>query len=328
MRFLRIPAILLVTILATATQPACVVGVGGERGTFDRTLTVTGAVRLEVQTGSGNINIRRGAAGSVHIAGEFRVGTWLWDDAHGRARRLAENPPIEQRGNLILVGSDVSRERLRNVRINYEITVPEDTEVASTTASGGQTVRDVKGPVRVTSASGSVTVENVAKDATVSAASGRLTVRDIGGNLRTSTASGSQTMENIGGEVRARGASGSLTINNPGRRLEASTASGHIQIRGAKEDVRASNASGGVSVEGNPASGSLWQVKSTSGGIRLRLLEPANVEVALESRSGSISTDFPITIQTKSRHELRGVIGKRDARIEAETTSGSIRILR
>ncbi len=328
MRLARIPAILLLAIAAAATQPACVVGIDGERGTFDRTLAVTGPVRLEVKAGSGSINIRRGAQGSVHIVGEFRIGTWLWgDDAHERARRLTENPPIEQRGSLILVGSEVSRQLLRNVRVNYEITVPEDTEVASTTASGGQTIRDVKGPVRVTSASGSVTVGNVAKDVTIAAASGGLNARDIRGDLHTSTASGSQTIENIDGEVRVRAASGSLTINNPGQRVDASTASGHIQIRGAKEDVRARNASGGVSVEGSPANGSLWQVKSTSGSIRLRLLEPANVEVALETRSGGISTDLPITIQSKSRHELRGTIGKPNARIEASTTSGSIHIL-
>ena len=330
MRSARIPAILLLTIVAAATQPACVVGIDGERGTFERTLAVSGVVRLEVQTASGSINISRavGTEGSVHIVGKFRVGTWLWGDARERARHLKENPPIEQRGSLILVGSGVSRELLRNVQISYEITVPEDTEVVSTAASGQQTIRDVKGPVRATSASGSVTVGNVAKDVTITAASGELSARDIGGNLRASTASGSQTIEDVDGEVRARAASGSLTINQPGRRVDASNASGHIQIRGAKGDVRARNASGGVSVEGNPASGALWEISSASGGIHLRLLEPVDVEVALETRSGSITTDRPITIQSKSRHELRGLIGKPDARIEASTTSGSIRILR
>lgn len=327
MRSVRIPAVFLIVVLAGVTQPACVAGLGGERGTFDRTLTVTGPVRLEVETGSGNITLRRGPAGSVHIVGDFQVGSWLWGDAREHAQRLAQNPPIEQRDNLILVGSGAGRELLRHVHLSFEITVPEDTEVAATTASGQQNIRDVKGPVRVTSASGSVTVENVAKDATVAAASGGLTLRDVGGNLRSSTASGSQTIEKIGGEVRARAASGSITIDGPGGRVEANTASGHVDIRGAKEDVRARNASGGISVEGNATKGALWQLSTASGSVRLRLLEPVNVEVALESRSGSISTDFPITIQTKSRHELRGVIGKSDARIEASTTSGSIRIL-
>ncbi len=328
MRLARIPAIFFLAIVMPATQPACVVGIDNERTTFERTLTVTGPVRLEVQTGSGNIHIRRGTEGSVHIAGEFRVGSSLWGDAQERARRLAENPPIEQRGNLIVVGSDVSRELLRNVRASYEITVPEDSEVGSTTASGQQSIRDVKGPVRATSASGSVTIENVAKDVIIAAASGGLNARDIGGDLRASTASGSQTMENIAGEVRTRAASGSLTIHSPGRRVDASNASGHIEILGAKADVRAHNASGGVSVEGNPGNGGLWEISSVSGGIHLRLLEPVEAEVALETRSGRITTDFPITIQSKSRHELRGTIGKPNARIEASTTSGSIRILR
>jgi hypothetical protein len=328
MRFKRLPATVFLAIALVGTQCACVIDGDRERGTFERTLSVTAPVRLEVRTGSGTIDVHRGGAGTVHIVGEFRVGAWPWSDARERARSLRDNPPIEQRENLILVGSNMGRELLRNIHISYQITVPEDTEVSSTAASGQQTIRDVKGPVRITSASGGVTVEKIATDVSISAASGDLVVREVGGHLRTASASGSQTLEDVGREVRARAASGSLTIRNPGGRVEAANASGHIEIRGAKEDVRARNASGGITVEGKPGGGAFWEISSASGGIRLRLADPVDAEVALETRSGSIDSDFPITIQSKSRREVRGSIGKPNARIEASTLSGSIHLLR
>jgi len=41
-------------------------------GSFDRTLTVAGAVDLTVQAGSGQIRIQPGAAGSVRIAAKLK----------------------------------------------------------------------------------------------------------------------------------------------------------------------------------------------------------------------------------------------------------------
>jgi DUF4097 and DUF4098 domain-containing protein YvlB len=52
-----------------------------------------------------------------------------------------------------------------------------------------------------------------------------------------------------------------------------------------------------------------------------------NAMIELETGSGSIETDFPITVQRHSRNHVQGQIGDGSGRVTIETGSGSIRLL-
>ncbi|HLK33843.1 MAG TPA: hypothetical protein VKT29_12185, partial [Terriglobales bacterium] len=43
------------------------------RGSFERTLTVSGPVNLDVSTGSGDISVHKGPVGSVQVSGRIKV---------------------------------------------------------------------------------------------------------------------------------------------------------------------------------------------------------------------------------------------------------------
>jgi hypothetical protein len=76
-------------------------------GRFDRTLTVSGPVDLEVETGSGSIAIRPGSADKVEIHASIRASSgWHLSDsvAEAKVRSLESNAPIVQVGNTIRVG--------------------------------------------------------------------------------------------------------------------------------------------------------------------------------------------------------------------------------
>ncbi len=47
----------------------------GIEGSFDRTLTVSGPLDLDVETGSGSISIRQGTVNRVEIHAKIRAGT-------------------------------------------------------------------------------------------------------------------------------------------------------------------------------------------------------------------------------------------------------------
>src|ERR1700674_3712623 len=80
-------------------------GVGAE-GTFSRTLAVSGPVDLDVQTGSGDIQIRTGAPGTVEVRGRVRCwNIWRGVSAEGRVRQVEADPPIAQSGNVIRLGA-------------------------------------------------------------------------------------------------------------------------------------------------------------------------------------------------------------------------------
>ena len=128
-------------------------------GSFDRNYDVTGAIRLELTNASGDVDITRSADGKVHVHGEVRASGFGSQSSQKLLDETVSNPPIEQRGDTIRIGKEMSR--MRNVSITYTIQVPHDTEVNVTVASGAQTIRGVRGPVKVQAASGTIRVEKI-----------------------------------------------------------------------------------------------------------------------------------------------------------------------
>ena len=125
-------------ISAIATLAACVAqpAVAADEGHFDRTLTVTGAVDLDVQTGSGDITVRPGNAGSVEIHAKIQANGWHFGGDNSQIEAIEKNPPIQQEGNTIRIGHVEDRDLLRHVSISYEIITPKETKLHSTSGSG------------------------------------------------------------------------------------------------------------------------------------------------------------------------------------------------
>jgi hypothetical protein len=96
-------ALIALTVVCVACSIPASAGQGrffvGAEGRFDRTLNVSssGRLNLEVTTGSGSINIRRGASDRVEIHGRIQAGlNWFRSsrDSEDVVRSLESNPPI------------------------------------------------------------------------------------------------------------------------------------------------------------------------------------------------------------------------------------------
>src|ERR1035438_5437772 len=74
-------------------------------GSFDRTLSVTGFVDLDLTTDAGGIHVTPGPPGTVRIHGILKASdNWFTrGDAESHIRELEAHPPIEQNGNGIRV---------------------------------------------------------------------------------------------------------------------------------------------------------------------------------------------------------------------------------
>jgi DUF4097 and DUF4098 domain-containing protein YvlB len=294
------------------------------RGSFDRSYSVSGPIRLELTNASGDVDIAGSADGKLHVHGEVRVSGMGFGNPQKRLDDTVANPPIEQKGGTIRIGKEMSN--LRNISIAYTIQVPHDTEVSATVASGAQTIRGVRGPVKVQAASGSIRVENIDRDAQLTTASGSVSASDVGDDVRISTASGSVSVSNTKGDVRVNALAGVIQVVRPGGRVEAETASGAVEIQGASNDVKAHAASGRVTVQGNPGANSYWELKTVSGGVHLSVPATANFHLSAQAVSGEIRADIPIMIEEQGKHSLRARMGNGGARVEVQTVSGEIRV--
>jgi DUF4097 and DUF4098 domain-containing protein YvlB len=316
-------AALIGLLVAAMAATGCAMGPSAN-GSFDRTLSVTAPIRLELANASGDVSITGSTDGQVHVHGEVRSSGIGFDSPQKRLDEIVSNPPIEQKGDTVRVGKDLSR--IRNLSISYVIEVPRETEVDTTVASGSQTIRGVRGPVKAQAASGSIRVDHIERQTQLSTLSGSIDAQDIGDDLRASSASGSVTVSNIKGDVRISALSGATQITKPGGRVDADTASGSVEVRGATTDVKAHAASGRIDVRGNPDSNSYWDLKTVSGVVQLGVPANANFHLSAEAVSGQIKTDVPIVIEEQGKHSLRARVGNGGGRVEVHTISGEIRV--
>jgi DUF4097 and DUF4098 domain-containing protein YvlB len=310
------PGALLVCALGLAAT-----GTAAADNTFEKTLSVGGHVRLELNNGSGGVDIRGSGDGKVHISGKVTAGWSVFGSSEKNIQDVVSNPPIEQHDNVIHIGRNGNM--FKNISIDYKIEVPRDTEIDAGVASGGITMDNVRGPVKASSASGYVHVYRVEGDAQLNAASGSIEASGIGGILRVSTASGDVTVTDVKGDLKVSAASGSIRVTNPNDRVEASSASGAIEVSGAKNDLKVHAISGSVSVTGDPAN-HYWELKSVSGSVDIHVPPNASFLLTAETTSGGIRTNIPVILEEQGKHSLRAHIGASSGRIEVHTVSGGV----
>ncbi len=312
--------------LRIALAPAA--GVAAAEGHFERTLRVTGPVELTVGTGSGRINVRAGDSSNVRVSGTIRASNGFWDgdDADRRVRYLESNPPIEQHGNVIKIGHIEDHELQRNISISYELIVPVETRLRSSTGSGSQSIEGIRGPLNASTGSGSIKVSNLGDEVRASTGSGRIELESVKGSVHASTGSGPISALRVAGGFRASTGSGHVTLEQsaPGD-VDVGTGSGRIELKNVHGDVRAHTASGSMVAEGQ-GTGS-WRLSTASGSVTTRLPAQAGFDVRARTVSGSITTDRTMTVQgTLSRRELSGKIGNGGMLLDVSTVSGNIHI--
>jgi hypothetical protein len=293
-------------------------------GSFDRTYTVSGPIRMDLSNASGAIHIVGTSANTVHIHGDIHVRGFLFNNPEKQARELSANPPIEQKPDIIRVGKNLTE--LNGVAIDYTIELPHNAEVITKVASGAQTISNLQGPVKIDSASGAIEVNKIERAVQVNSASGSIRAQDLGDDFRANTASGNISASNVKGDVRIHGVSSSISISGPGARVEAGTTSGSVEINGAGNDVSASSVSGRVVVQGNPSGNSYWNLKTTSGSVEVEVPASANFHLSAQAVSGNINAGIPIVIEDQDKHSLRARVGNAGGRVEIHTISGGIRV--
>ena len=276
-------------------------------GHFDRTLQVSGAVSLDVSTGSGDIVVKTGGSGQVVVHGTIHSNSWPFGSENA-VHQVESNPPIQQSGSSIRIGYNLPEDVKRHVSINYEITVPADTSLQAHSGSGNIEVAGVRSEVQAQTGSGDVKV------------------RDIGSRLRVQTGSGNIRAEDVSAPFSAQAGSGDIEASLTGSGdVDVHTGSGTIQVRGIKGGLRARTGSGNIETDGSVTGP--WELHSGSGNIRLAVGSATGFNLDLHTSSGSIHSDLPITVQgSMGAHELKGTVKGGGPEVAVSTGSGDVEI--
>lgn len=296
------------------------------QGRFDRTLHVTGPVDLDVQTGSGSVTVRQGNPATVEIHASIRASGWAGSGTERRVHYLETHPPIEQNGNTIRIGHIQDRDLTRNISISYDLTVPEETKLRSTSGSGNENIEGIHGPVEAGSGSGNLNLANIGSGAQAHTGSGDITLSTIHGNAQADTGSGSVRATGIAGGFTGRSGSGGVRLEQTAAGdVSIGAGSGSIEIKGADGAVRAHTGSGNITAQGQPKGD--WNLHTGSGSLEVTFPAGAAYDLIAHTGSGSIYTSQPIEVQGKiGRHELHAKVHGGGSAVNLSTGSGSIRI--
>ncbi|MFF9057854.1 DUF4097 domain-containing protein [Streptomyces sp. NPDC101213] len=167
-----------------------------------------------------------------------------------------------------------------------------------------------------------VEVGVVSAGAVVSGIDGRAEVRGV---------SGDTTLVGLAGPVRADTVSGNVEAQALTGDLRFHSVSGDLTVVEAGSSVTADSVSGSMIVDLDPAGRATdISLTSVSGGIAIRLPQPADARVEANTASGSVSNAFE-DLRVSGRwgaKRITGRLGTGSARLKATTVSGSIALLR
>ena len=191
---------------------------------------------------------------------------------------------------------------------------------------------------------GEVSALGVDGDLTIDVAAASVTAERTTGSLIVDTGSGSVALRGNRGEISVDTGSGGVELSDlSGSRLKVDTGSGGVTGRNVEaEELLVDTGSGSVGLD-DVRSGSI-SIDTGSGGVRVGLLSaprsllvdtgsggvtivgPAGLgaEVELETGSGHIESDYPMTLTSKDHGYLRGTIGDGRGRIKGDTGSGGV----
>jgi hypothetical protein len=211
--------------------------------------------------------------------------------------------------------------------IDYTLTVPATTTLALKTVSGDLSVSGVRGEVRAETTSGDVDITSAPNLAVAKTVSGDVRARDIEGPCSVTLATLSGTVIATGVKVRT---------------LDAGAVSGNIQLSNLQvERLSAKVISGDVEFDGTLARGGRYEFNAHSGNVRLTLLNPTGFELDASTFSGTIRSDFPVTLRSTARSDndprgrrgnstraIRGTFGDAGALLSVRSFSGTVAIVK
>ncbi|MEO8636331.1 MAG: DUF4097 family beta strand repeat-containing protein [Gemmatimonadales bacterium] len=211
-----------------------------------------------------------------------------------------------------------------------QISIPTGRKVTVHLGVGTVDVANVDGTLEVDVSSASISTRATRGSLTLDTGSGNIEVDDHTGNLRLDSGSGDirvATQKN--GELHIDTGSGSVrTSGITTTTLKIDTGSGEIQL-GEITATRVSLETGSGSIEARFLTAiEDLKVETGSGDVTLRLPDGLNATVDLETSSGNLTLDFPVQLIRKEENSLRGRIGDGRGRIQVESGSGDISLLK
>jgi hypothetical protein len=278
---------------------------------FEKTVAIAKDGKVDIRNVSGSIEVRTWDRGEVKIEA-LKVSR---SSSLSKAEENAQEVTIEvdKENSTLWIETRYPRTRGRNlnVSVNYTLMIPAQAAIKAKNVSGDIRLENIGGTAEAHNTSGDVKLMNGGNGADLSTTSGDIEVENVMGNVDLHVTSGTITAIQIKGSV------------------DAETTSGGIRLMDVSEArvVKAKVLSGSVVYEGEIKSDGRYSLQTHSGRVEMRIPSDSAFDLEAKTFSGSIDSDFDITVSGKiSRKEIRGSVNGGGAIVDLSAFSGTIRI--
>jgi DUF4097 and DUF4098 domain-containing protein YvlB len=292
---------------------------------FSRTARLGRTGAFELSNIAGDITVTGGGGNEVRIEAVKRVRHRQESDA----RSLLSGIQIEvaELSNRVEVRTVYPRGRMRNVSasVDYTINMPSGASATIRTVSGDLRVTNVRGELRAETVSGTIVTSGATQLSLVKSVSGDIDVTDAA--VETGA-----TVTTVSGDLRARGLKG--------RSIELGSVSGDVTLTDVQaERVNIKSVSGTIEYQGTLARTGRYEMSTHSGDVRLALGGNTGFELEATTFSGTVRSDFPLTLRPgvepperrgrrPMNRSIRGSHGDASAIVTLSAFSGDISIVR
>jgi hypothetical protein len=282
------------------------------------------AARLRIETGN------RAGRTTLHVI--YPGSRIVYPQGHRSSRttlRVGSDGCLARHGESLFTGHRVtvtSSGAGLQAWADIEVRLPRGQAAALYLGVGEVAANGVEGDLRLDVAAASVRAERTRGPLLVDTGSGDTDLRDCEGDISVDTGSGHVSLAGVRGtRLRVDTGSGSVTGSGVATgALSVDTGSGHIELDAVgADDIVFDTGSGGVRLGLERAPRSL-AVDTGSGAVTITGPAGLGAAIELETGSGAISCDYPLTLAHRGHDYLAGTIGDGKGRIKVDTGSGSV----
>jgi DUF4097 and DUF4098 domain-containing protein YvlB len=259
---------------------------------WQKTFPVTGTPDLSLDTRDGRVTVKGWDRPEIGV----RVVTTRWHIGPGgvtvEARQDGNKVVVTVRQPHDWMGFSISFNPQK--RLEIEVNVPRQSNLAITTGDGAVTLDDVSGRVMLHSGDGAIHASGVR------------------GEFDIETGDGAIEISNVDGRVRAHSGDGHVRLEGRFDALDLGTGDGRVTA---------------VAQPGSRVSDQGWSIQTGDGPVQLTLPRNLDAELDVRTHDGHISTELPVRVSgTYGRRELHGDLGRGGAPLRVRSGDGSVHI--
>lgn len=156
---------------------------------------------------------------------------------------------------------------------------------------------------------------------------GSIALSGLTGEAKAKTSGGSIKLAELRGSVNAHTSGGSIRVRDVEGPMTVKTSGGAIDIENAKGKVDASTSGGSVSASFQSPINDEVELKTSGGGVTLKVPESSAFDLDASTSGGSVSSDLAVKTEGKpKRTSLRGPVNGGGKPVVLRTSGGNVRI--